>query len=132
MSLDLSDSLKGRRLALIASDLDAAATPGAIRFYSAPKPAVGASITTQVLQAVTPLADPCATLSGTVLTFATGADGVRVAGDTITWARFVDGDGVFVADANVSGPAGGATVLISSVTGAIGSLLRVLSGTVSE
>lgn len=132
MIFDLSASLRGRRLDLIRSDLDAAATAGLILFYDTPKPAVGAAITTQTLQCAMPLADPCATLAGTVLTFAAGADGVRVASGTVTWARFVDGDGVFVADADVSNAAGTGAVKVSSVTGAVGALMRLLSGTISE
>lgn len=132
MIFGLSESLRGRRLALIASDLDAAATPGLVRLYGAPQPSIGGAVTSQVLQATVPLADPSATLAGTVLTFAPAADGVRVAGDPITWARFVDGDGVFVADGDATLVGGGGFVLLAAVTGPIGSLIRVMSGTLSE
>jgi hypothetical protein len=133
MNLGLAVSLRSARLGLVAVALDAAATPGLVRLYSGTQPATGASITSQVLQCSVPLNDPCATLAGTVLTFPSAtADGVRVAADTITWARFVDGDGNFVLDGDVTVSGGGGFVTVSAVTGAIGALLRFFGGSLSE
>ena len=133
MTFGLNASLRSARLGLIGAAVDAAAAPGAVRLYDGTRPPVaGASLTGQVLQCTVPLAAPGTTLAGTVLSFNPGADGVRVAADTITWARFVDGDGVFVMDASVSTPGSGGDVFISSTTGVIGGLLRLTTGTLSE
>lgn len=132
MIFDLSDSLRAARNALVKTALDADGGPGAIRFYSGTKPAVGAAITTQVLQVTVPLSYPCATQAGATLTFVPAADGVRVASDAVTWCRFVDASGDFVMDALVSGPGGGGTVIVSATTGAIGGLVRLVSGTLTD
>lgn len=133
MTFGLNATIRSARLALIGVAMDAAATPGVVRLYSGSRPPVaGGALAGAVLQCTVPLADPGTTLSGTVLTFVPGADGVRVAADPITWARFEDGDGTFVMDGSVSTPGNGGDVFVSATTGVIGGLLRLTTGTLSE
>lgn len=130
MIFDMSPALRAARNALIMSAIDADGGAGAVKFYDGAKPAPGGAATT--LQVTVPLAYPCATQAGSTLTFTPAADGIRVAGSAITWCRFVDASGDYVADAPVSAPGGGGTVILSAVSGSIGALVRLISGTLAD
>lgn len=134
MTWGLSDSLRNARITLVKDAIDAGASTGLLRLYSGAKPAVGAAITTQVLQCTLAFADPCGTVSGPTLTFDTSGTvtGTRVDDKAITWARIVDSDDNFVADAVVSMPGGGGDVIVNSTTGAIGALIEFVSGSLTE
>jgi hypothetical protein len=130
MSFDLAPALRAARNALILAALDGDGTPASVRFYNGVKPSPGGAVTT--LQVTVPLDHPSATQAGSTLTFVPAEDGVRIDDKAITWCRFVDGSGDYVMDAAVSGPGGGAPVVISSTSGSIGSLVRLVSGTLTD
>jgi hypothetical protein len=134
MTWGLSDTLRNARITLVKNAIDGGPASGLLRFYNGTKPAVGAAITTQLLQCTIAFADPCGTVTGPTLTFdALGAvTGTRIDDKTITWARIVDSTGAFVADAVVSVGGGGGDVIVNSVTGAIGSFLAFVSGSLTE
>jgi len=134
MSWGLSDALRNARITLVKTAIDAGSLAGLLRLYSGTKPAVGAAITTQVLQCTIAFADPCGTVSGPTLTFdaAGSVDGTRVDDKAITWARVVDSDGNFVADAVVSISGGGGDIIINSTTGSIGAFIELVSGSLTE
>lgn len=134
------------QLNLIQAALDAAATPGEVLFYTGTRPPIEGSSTTAILQGTVVLAKPCAIVSvgivtigdidypQAVMTFVGDVEGVRVAADIITWARFVDGDGNFVCDANVrinayvsTGPGDEPDLQIDNPNGYIGGLLHINS-----
>lgn len=126
MSFDLSPTLRAARNALILDALDG----GEVRFYDGTKPSPGGAATT--LQVAVPLDSPAGTQAGSTTMFTPAADGIRVAASAITWCRFVDNTGAYVADATVSGPGGGGTVVISATSGAIGGLVRLVTGTLTD
>jgi hypothetical protein len=131
MSLDLVEDLRTDRLDLIRARIDAAATPGKLLLYPGAKPALGAA-TLETLQATIILEQPCGVTAAAVLTFETGMEGTRMDTQDITWGRFVDGDDAVVADANVTATGGGGTIQISSISGLLGGLVRLESGTIGE
>lgn len=133
MTWALNDDLRSARIALVRDALDAGGLAGVIRLYSGTRPAPGGAITTQVLQCSVPLAYPCGTVSGPTLTFDEPEDdGVRVAGDEITWARLVDSDDVFVADATVTAVDGGGDIIINSTVGLVGGPIRFVAGSLTD
>lgn len=127
MALSLSTDTWGAMLSAIKAQIDAAATPSKLLFYSGARPPNGGAAT--ALQATVQLAQPCGTIAGSVLTFVVGMEGFRVDDKTITWCRFVDGDGKFVGDANVGMAGGGADISISNINGFVGGIVRLTAGT---
>jgi hypothetical protein len=100
---------------LIAShltDLAMALAVGRVKAYTAPKPARGAAITSQTLIGTANLgASP--EVSGTQLSFPDIGPLGCVAGGTISWVRFENSAGQFVADGTVGLPGSGADVELS-------------------
>jgi hypothetical protein len=106
-SIGFSDALRTARAQKIIDSINAGSGPGSMLFYSAPKPAKGAAVTTQTLAGALVFAEPAGTVSNGVLAFNTLADDSSVDNDCwIRWVRILDGDGVFVADGDVSEPDG--------------------------
>lgn len=126
----LTDAIKNVRLAAIVAAVDGGALPGEVWLYASPRPATGA-VTAAALQCVIALSRPCATVAAGVLTLVP-AEGERSAADTLAWGRIVDGAGNPVADFDVSGPGGTGDLKLDSLTGAIGSVVKITSGVLSE
>lgn len=133
MHVSLSLSTRRARLQQLALAIDAAATPGQCRLYAGPIPQPGQP-PDGALQCTITLAQPCAQLHATdaLLIFTAGVEGLRVDDETITFARFVDGDGGFVFDADVSLIGGDGAVQISNVNGVVGAFVRIESGVIGE
>jgi len=100
--IKLSTSTRSAIATLIKSSIDTAITAGAVHFYTDSPPTVtGGAITTQVLIATCPLSKPCGTVTNGLLTFDVVTDDlVADNSGTIGFGRVVDGDGVFVFDAD--------------------------------
>lgn len=127
MALSLSTDAWSVMLTALRDLIDSAATPGKIQFFDGSRPANAGTPTN--LQAEIVLAQPSGTVSSGVLTYTLGTEGQRIDDKTITWCRFLNGDGVIVADGNVGVSGGGADVSISNIDGFIGGFVRMTSGT---
>ena len=135
MSMKFSEALRDARATQIINALDADATnPGYIEFYTSPQPgAAGDAITTQTLLGACTLSKPSGTVSGGVITFATIADDTNAdAGGDIAWARFYDGGGAFVMDADCGVTGSGAALEFNTLTVQAGGIIQVLSGSITE
>lgn len=139
MTTGLSDAVRTARLQAITDLLDG----GSILFYSGARPAVAGGSPAGVLQATSVLPAPAGTIavndavnpSTVTFTFGTVGDALRVAAATIVWARFVDASSVFVMDVSVGllGSPGvpAEEILLSALTGAVGTFLHVSSGSMA-
>lgn len=100
--LTLALPLRNTRLHAIAAAIDAAATPGTLTLYTGTRPGNGAPITDQltlvVIECPKPFAD---TVESGILTGRPFADAMSTGQGVAAWGRFHDGDGLFVADADV-------------------------------
>lgn len=136
MTWALSVTIRNARVQQIANAVDAGAGAGVLRFYTAPRPATGAAISTQTLLAEVTLNDPA---------FAAAAAGQIVldnspqpedpsinATGTAAWARLVDSVGTFIGDATVGATGSGADIELDSVDLALGGTLRITSGTFTD
>lgn len=103
MSTVYAQAVRDIRLAAFAVVLDSATTPGKLRIYTGPRPGAGISITTEILLAEIIFEKPSVdSIVDNVLTFKEVEDVLAVGTGEPVWARFLNGDGVWVADADVS------------------------------
>jgi hypothetical protein len=115
MTANFSVALRSARANQIVLVINAGTGPGAMLFYTAPKPAAGAAVTTQTLLATAPFAEPAGTVVNGVLTFnPLTEDALTPAEGDADWARIVDGNGAFVADLSVTNNAGIGPVKMAS------------------
>lgn len=125
--------LRTARSTDIKNFLDADASPGYFRFYTAPRPATGAALSTQTLLGTCVLSHPCGTVSNGVLTFSAIADDDAAdATGTASWLRGFDGAGNFVLDMDVSDTSGNAPFKLTSTAILMGGKITVASGTITE
>lgn len=134
MLLHLATPIRNARLQAIADAIDAGTAGGLLHFYTGPQPAAGAAITTETLLGTVGFGDPCAaSITGGILTFAAFTpDPVADADGVCAWARATDSAGNFVADFDVSGPAGDGAIKLSSVTVYAGGTLSVTTRTLTD
>ena len=111
MSMGISAAHNDYRLAGSIAFADSAATPSRIQFFTAVYPTLGATLgatpaETPVLEIV--LAVPCGEVVDHVLVLeqASSTGDLIMATATVVWARWVNGDGVLVADGTVTDSAG--------------------------
>ncbi len=135
--LNLKLSIRTARLQLVLDALDAAATPGAIEFYTGPKPAAGAAITTEILIGTLVLSQPAGTITGDTLTFDAISDDISADADgDIAWARASDGNGVWVFDGDCAATgtpeAASALFVFNTLTARLGGIIQILSGALVE
>ncbi len=112
--------------------LDAGTGAATIKFYTGTQPANGdAALAGNILIGTLTCTDPSAPNAASgVLTFnAIADDSAADAAGTITWARAQDSAGTNVLDCDVG--TAGATINMSSVTVAIGDILRITSFTLT-
>ncbi|MGL5948227.1 MAG: hypothetical protein ACRCYV_04085 [Aeromonas sp.] len=137
MMLNYSDPLRTARASALAAAIDGGAvgaTPGAasLTFYTAPRPATGAAISSQTALVALAFTHPCAqSISSGVLTLAPLAEAMASAGGTPTWARIRDRSGAFVADLDV-GTTAAADLQLPVADLYQGALVRIDSATISE
>ena len=128
---DLSPEALAYALAGFQAHLELGSGAGAIQVYNGTKAdPPGAAITTQVKLLEFTLADPVGTITGTALDLtAVGAALVMNSG-TPTWARIVNGNGDWHADADAGGPASTAAVKVSTGVVTAGGEVDLLSATI--
>ncbi len=132
MGFAMSATLRAARLTQILAALDAASTPARILFYATVQPAAGAAAGGTAIAAVT-LAQPAGSVTGTVLQITVPENpGQFVADGTIVWARFVDGNDTWIADADVTESGGDGTVTVTPRAGYTGGYVKLTSGSIAE
>jgi hypothetical protein len=132
MGLAFSDALRSARANQIISAINAGAGTGSLKLYTAPQPAKGAAITTQTLLGTLPFQEPAGSVTDGILTIDIDPDDLADADGDVAWARILDGDGAFVADATVTDTAGAGPIKMASVTVYEGGPLAFTSFTITE
>lgn len=123
MTTRLGVALKNARLQATFDKLDAGASHGVVKLYTAPRIAAIGDTPTGTLVATLDLAEPCGSVTGGVGTLALPADAVVVADGVVTWALWCDGDGNQLFDTDVGNLASSAEVRISNTNCTVGMLL---------
>ena len=113
--------------------LDGGAAGARLSFYAGTIPSPGGTpaggTPAGALQAEVQLPQPSGTTSGGTWTSASGVEAIRVASDTMTWAR-LQVDGVWVMDLDVSVFGGSGAVQLDAVTGYLGGTVTLLAGSI--
>lgn len=100
--LSLAIPVRNTRLQAIADAIDAGIDPGTLTLYTGTRPGNGAPIDTQIALVAIPCPHPfAADVENGVLTGAPFAEVMATAQGEATWGRYRDGNGEFVADADV-------------------------------
>lgn len=107
--------------------------PSILLFYTATKPTAGEAITDQTLLGVAELHIPCGTVVDGQLVFSVPFEDDNIPNSgTVTWARLVDGGGVWVADLDVElledPDTSTAAIKLSSIAVHKGGILRITDG----
>ncbi len=130
MTIHIATATNTARAQAVADKIDAGTGPGKLRIYGDTQAtnantAVGAQ--TLLLELV--FNDPCATVSGSVLTFDVSPtitdDALDT--DTATWGRFLDSDNNVVLDGTI-----GTDITISDATLETGQTVTVITATLTE
>ena len=108
--------------------LDGGAAGAVLSFYSGAIPSPGGT-PAGTLQAEVQLPQPSGTTAGGTWTSASGVEAIRVASDTMTWAR-LHVDGAWVMDLDVSVVGGSGAVQLDAVTGYLGGTVTLLAGSI--
>jgi len=134
MAIKLKIALRTSRVTLLRDALDASTAPGYLELYTATQPAAaGDAISTQVLLGTLTLSAISGTVTSGVLTFNPITDDAAAdATGIIAWARFYDGAGVFVMDADCGIVASGAVLEFNNVSVQAGGLIKITSGSLTE
>ena len=97
--ITFAPAVRVARLQALVQALDAASSPGRVRVYAGARPAPGAAIPPNNVALVEiVLARPSAHVEGGTLTLTALPDTLVARSGDPTWARFMDGDGRYVAD----------------------------------
>jgi len=128
MIVGLSPALKTARSQAVLNGLTAGS---ALHIYTAPQPAVGAALTTQILLISLPLDTPTGIVSGHTLTlYLRGAQ--AVASGAAAWARLEDGALAFCADFDVTATGGGGAITMDDVELYTGGTVQNMSAVLIE
>lgn len=124
--ITLSQTLRERRLAVLAEALDSGSRGGRLMLYGAPQPLPGDAPAGADLLAELGLPQPCtASLSGGILRLAEIPEALCRQSGTPAWARLTNGDGRWLADLDVGTPDSGAAVMIATTTLQAGGTIQV-------
>ena len=114
MAISVPNTTKHAMLNGLRTLIDANGTAH-VKIYTAPRPAGGNPITTQILLSDNVLVNPCGpSASAGQLNLFNPATSANLAAGTATWARITDGIGNFILDCDVSVTAGAAEVKLAS------------------
>ncbi len=132
-AVSFSTSLRNDRLSAIVAAINDGTGSGIMRFYTAPRPTAGASVTTQTLLGTVGFSESAATIDNGSATFAliTDDNAGDASGDAV-WCRVLSGDGVFVMDMDVTDNAGPGPVKMASVSIYEGGIIHVSSFVITE
>ncbi len=133
MTIALALATRNARLQVILDDIDAGSSAGRMEFYDLPRPASGATITTETLIGTNVFTDPVGTITDAVLTFDNINDDISADADAdIGWCRILDSDSNFVIDLDCGLTGSGAEIIFNTLTARIGGVIQVLSGSFTE
>ena len=123
MTVEIPTAHNEARLAGTRTFLDTGAAKARIRIYDGSRPTAGGAATTLLVEIV--LAKPCGTVATNKLTLAAddAAGYTVVAAGTASWARFVNGNGDWALDCDVSDAAGMGEVKLPGTTLAVGDIV---------
>lgn len=120
-------------MAAIGNALDASPSAGRLRLYSAPRPALGEALSTQVVLAEFRLPKPIIQgLEAGVMRFAPIRHVLCQRSGMVAWARLLSGDEEWVADMDVGLPNSGAEVELSTLTLFAGGTVTIALAELSE
>ncbi len=130
MTMTISDTVRFARLAALTNEFNG----GSLEFWSGLRPASG-DTPAGTLQATAPLPSTAGSINSSfTFTFAAIGDALRVAADTITWARFKSSSGSFVSDVDVGLALTPSTppeeILLGATTGMVGAYIHIVAGIV--
>lgn len=114
MTLRITTAHNEARLSATLAQLDAGTGSGAVQVYGGAKPATITGTPSSAMLVEIELTKPAGTVASGVLTLTPAGDGVIAETGQATWARFVNGDGTVVMDADCSDMAGSAEVKLVS------------------
>lgn len=134
MAIGMATALRNARLDAITAAMDAGSGAAKLRFYTGPRPATGAAITTETLLAELTFGNPAAgSASNGVLTFnAITDDSSADATGTAAWARVLDSDNNFVMDLSVGAAGSGADIELVSTSITSGQTVSIAAATITE
>lgn len=132
MQFDFCTDIKNGRSQVIATKIDSGSGKGKMKFYTEPKPAAGAVVTTQTLLATVLFKDPCGTVANGALPLEIDGDVLVSVEGIIAWVRITNSDDVFAIDADVSNNAGTGAIKIDNTHVYVGGTIKVLSSTLTE
>ncbi|TNH86826.1 hypothetical protein CF139_14990 [Aeromonas hydrophila] len=132
--LTFATALRTSRVQLLADAIDAGSAGAAtLKLYGGTRPGSGGNVSDQPLLIILPLATPCAqSVTGGVLTLKAIAEAMVSGNGTITWGRFSNRDGGFVADLDAGLTGSGADLEIPVLEVYQGAYIRINNATVTE
>lgn len=98
MTITITQEHNEARLNGTRSFLDAGVDPARVRLYGGTRPANASADPGSPMLVEIPLTKPCGTVAGGVLTLTQASDGLVLQTGVVTWARFVNGNGVTAFD----------------------------------
>ena len=114
MTLRITTAHNEARLTATLAQLDAGTGNAAVQVYGGTKPGTISGTPSSAMLVEIELTKPAGTVAAGALTLTQAADGLIAATGQATWARFVNGDGAVVMDADCSDMAGSAEVKLVS------------------
>lgn len=114
MTVRITTAHNEARLSATLAQLDAGAGNAAIQVFGGTRPAGISDTPGNPMLVEIELTKPAGAITSNMLTLSQDADGLIVATGQATWARFVNGDGAVVMDADCSDMAGSAEVRLVS------------------
>lgn len=133
MTIGLNLTIRNARLTQILNAIDAGAAAATLKFYTGPRPATGAAITTETLLGTLTFSDPSGSVANGVLTLnAITEDSSADADGTAAWARVEDSDLNFVMDLSVTATGGGGDIELNTTSIVTGGPIRVTSASITE
>ncbi|MNG86305.1 hypothetical protein D3C79_450850 [compost metagenome] len=132
--LTFANALRTARAELLAVAIDSGSAGAAtLKLYGGTRPGSGGNISGQPLLITLPLANPSAqSVTGGVLTLKAIAEAMVTGNGTITWGRFSNRDGAFVADLDAGLTGSGADLEIPVLEVYQGAYIRINTATVTE
>ncbi len=132
MSIDLADDVKTARLQALANKIDAAATPGHLLLYTAPRPQRGAAAGPAALISDITLTKPCGVVTGNSLALTLPPVVLAAIDGDIAWGRLVDGDGNWRGDGDAGQIGSGAFIQSGNLHIYGGGLVGIAAATITE
>lgn len=117
--ITFSDAVISDRLKALTRALDAKTAGGKLLLYGGTQPAAGASTSQTVLCELVFPKPSAGTVANKILSINNPAAAMALADGTVTWARLVDGDNVWIADCDAGGQGSTAVVRIQNENGEV-------------